>query len=103
MALLLGAVAIATAPASTLMVIRECDSSGPLTENLLGIIAVNNLFCITAYAGAAALSRPHLGNRRAVALRCVVPGGFPAGLAARRIRGVGLPGGDAAWPAGPRR
>ena len=54
-ALLLGAIAIATAPASTLMVIRECDSSGPLTENLLGIIAVNNLFCITAYAGAAAL------------------------------------------------
>ena len=40
-ALLLGAIAIATAPASTLMVIRECDSSGPLTDNLLGIIAVN--------------------------------------------------------------
>ena len=54
-ALLLGAIAIATAPASTLMVIRECDSSGPLTDNLMGIIAVNNLFCITAYAGAAAL------------------------------------------------
>lgn len=53
-ALLLGAVAIATAPASTLMVIRECDSAGPVTENLLGIIAVNNLFCITAYAAAAA-------------------------------------------------
>lgn len=54
-ALLLGAIAIATAPASTLMVIRECDSNGPLTDNLLGIIAVNNLFCITAYAGVAAL------------------------------------------------
>ena len=53
-ALLLGAVAIATAPASTLMVIRECDSAGPLTDNMLGIIAVNNLFCITAYALAAA-------------------------------------------------
>ena len=53
-ALLLGAIAIATAPASTLMVIRECDSSGPLTDNLLGIIAVNNLFCIAAYAGVAA-------------------------------------------------
>ena len=49
-ALLLGAIAIATAPASTLMVIRECDSSGPLTENLLGIIAVNNLFCIVAFS-----------------------------------------------------
>ena len=53
-AMLLGAIAIATAPASTLMVIRECDSSGPLTDNLLGIIAVNNLFCISAYALAAA-------------------------------------------------
>ena len=53
-AMLLGSVAIATAPASTLMVIRECDSEGPLTENVLGIIAVNNLFCITAYALVAA-------------------------------------------------
>ena len=53
-ALLLGAVAIATAPASTLMVIRECDSEGPLTDNVLGIIAVNNLLCITTYALVAA-------------------------------------------------
>lgn len=49
-AFLLGAIAIATAPASTLMVIRECDSAGPLTENLLGIIAVNNLFCIVVFS-----------------------------------------------------
>lgn len=48
--LLLGGVAIATAPASTLMVIREADSSGPLTDNLLGIIALNNIYCITAYS-----------------------------------------------------
>lgn len=53
-ACLLGAVAIATAPASTLMVVRECDSAGPLTNNLLGIIAVNNLLCITAYSLVAA-------------------------------------------------
>ena len=49
-AFLLGAVAIATAPASTLMVIRETNSSGPLTEILLGIIAVNNIFCIVVYS-----------------------------------------------------
>ncbi len=48
-ALLLGTIAMATAPASTLMVVRECDSAGPLTDNLLGIIAVNNLLCITTY------------------------------------------------------
>lgn len=53
-AVLLGVIATATAPASTLMVIRECDSTGPLTENLLGIIAVNNLLCITAFGLAAA-------------------------------------------------
>ena len=53
-ALLLGAIATATAPASTLMVIRECDSAGPLTDNLLGIIAVNNLLCITTYGLVAA-------------------------------------------------
>ncbi|MBD95630.1 MAG: hypothetical protein CL482_15445 [Acidobacteria bacterium] len=52
---LLGAIAIATAPASTLMVIREVDSEGPLTDTLLGIIAVNNLFCITVYSLVAAL------------------------------------------------
>jgi Kef-type K+ transport system membrane component KefB len=48
-ALLLGAIATATAPASTLMVVRECDSAGPLTDNLLGIIAVNNLLCISLF------------------------------------------------------
>ncbi|MEO7193111.1 MAG: cation:proton antiporter [Vicinamibacterales bacterium] len=52
--LLLGAIATATAPASTLMVIRECDSAGPLTDNLLGIIAVNNLLCISLFGLVAA-------------------------------------------------
>jgi Kef-type K+ transport system membrane component KefB len=53
-ALLLGAIAIATAPASTLMVIRETDSQGPLTDNLLGIIAINNIYCIIAFSVVAA-------------------------------------------------
>jgi Kef-type K+ transport system membrane component KefB len=48
-ALLLGSIATATAPASTLMVIRECDSAGPLTDHLLAIIAVNNLLCIALF------------------------------------------------------
>lgn len=52
--ILLGAIAIATAPASTLMVIRECNSRGPLSDTLLGIIAINNILCIIAYSLAAA-------------------------------------------------
>ena len=53
-ALLLGSIATATAPASTLMVVRECDSAGPLTNYLLGVIAVNNLLCISLYGLVAA-------------------------------------------------
>ena len=48
-ALLLGAIAIETAAASTLMVIRECNSSGPLTDTLTGIIAVNNILALLAF------------------------------------------------------
>lgn len=53
-AILLGAIAIATAPASTLMVMRECDASGPLSDTLMGIIAVNNIFCLIVFSLAAA-------------------------------------------------
>ena len=48
-ALLLATIAIATAPASTLMVLRECNARGPMSDALLGIIAVNNIFCLVAY------------------------------------------------------
>lgn len=54
-ALLLGAICMETAPASTLMVIRECRGRGPLSEALLGIIAVNNVMCIVAFSLVAAL------------------------------------------------
>ena len=53
-ALLLAAVSIATAPASTLMVLRECNAQGPLSDALLGIIAVNNIVCLIAYLACAA-------------------------------------------------
>ncbi len=48
-ALLLASVSIATAPASTLMVLRECNARGPLSDALLGIIALNNIVCLIAY------------------------------------------------------
>ena len=53
-ALLLAAVSIATAPASTLMVLRECNAHGPLSDALMGIIAVNNIVCLIAYLSCAA-------------------------------------------------
>ncbi len=53
-ALLLGAIAMETAAASTLMVMRESDSAGPLTETLTGVIAINNVFTLVAFALVAA-------------------------------------------------
>ena len=48
-ALLLGAIATETAAASTLMVMRECHAEGPMSETLLGIIAINNILCLVAF------------------------------------------------------
>jgi Kef-type K+ transport system membrane component KefB len=64
--LLLGAIAMATAPASTLMVIRECNASGPLTETVLGVIGVNNILCLTAFATVAGVIdlSSNLGSNR---------------------------------------
>ena len=53
-ALLLGAIAVETGAASTLMVIRENNSSGPFTEALTGVIGLNNIFALVAFALAAA-------------------------------------------------
>lgn len=54
-ALLLGAIAIETAVASTVMVIRELDSTGPLTDTLSAVMAVNNVFCLLAFGLVATL------------------------------------------------
>ena len=53
-ALLLGAVAMETAAASTLMVLRECNAEGPLSETLSGIIGLNNVFCLVGFSVVAA-------------------------------------------------
>jgi Kef-type K+ transport system membrane component KefB len=53
-ALLLGAIAVETGAASTLMVIRENNSSGPLTEALTGVIGLNNVFALVAFSLVAA-------------------------------------------------
>lgn len=48
-ALLLGVIAMETAPATTLMVIREYDSRGPLTDAVLALLAMNNMLVLTTF------------------------------------------------------
>ena len=49
-ALLLGAIAVETGAASTLMVIRENNASGPFTESLTGVIGLNNILALIAFS-----------------------------------------------------
>ena len=65
-ALLLGAIAMETAAASTLMVIRESNTAGPLTDTLTGVIAVNNIFTLIAFALVAAILDLRRGGWRGV-------------------------------------
>jgi Kef-type K+ transport system membrane component KefB len=66
-ALTLGVVAIETAAASTLMVLRECNAEGELTETLTGIFALDNVLCLVAFNLAAATIQYATGPAAALA------------------------------------
>jgi len=48
-ALLLGVLALATAPATTILVLKETESEGPLTEYTNALVAMNNLVSIVLF------------------------------------------------------
>jgi Kef-type K+ transport system membrane component KefB len=48
-ALLISAIAIATAPAATLLVLWEYEAKGPLTDALTSVVAFNNGVCIILF------------------------------------------------------
>ena len=50
MALILGAIATATAPAATLMVVRQYKAKGPLTSILLPIVALDDAIGLVVFA-----------------------------------------------------
>ncbi len=53
-ALIIGAVSAATAPAAVLAVVHECRAKGPLTTTLLGVVALDDAVAIILYAFASA-------------------------------------------------
>ncbi len=48
-AILLGMIGIATAPAATLLVIREFEAKGDFTDTLITIVATSNIVCILGF------------------------------------------------------
>jgi Kef-type K+ transport system membrane component KefB len=59
-ALILGAVASATAPAATVTVINQYRAKGPLTTTILGVVGSDDAFALIIYAFASAISYPFL-------------------------------------------
>jgi Kef-type K+ transport system membrane component KefB len=55
LAILLGVVAMETAPATTLMVLNEYDAEGPMTERLLALVALNNTYVLIVFGIISAL------------------------------------------------
>lgn len=49
MAVLLGTLALATAPATTVLVLKEVQARGPVTELANGLVVLNNLTCILLF------------------------------------------------------
>ncbi len=49
LALAVGFIAMATAPATTLVVVKEYESEGPLTSNLIALVGINNFFCLILF------------------------------------------------------
>jgi Kef-type K+ transport system membrane component KefB len=49
LALLLAVVAMETAPATTLMILNEYDARGPLTDRLLALVALNNMYVLLMF------------------------------------------------------
>lgn len=47
--LFLGVIGVATAPAATLMVAREVEADGPVTDVALTLVGLNNLACVVAF------------------------------------------------------
>jgi len=55
--LLFGAIASATAPAATVMVVREYRAKGTFTNTLLGVVAIDDAWCLIIFALSLAISK----------------------------------------------
>jgi NhaP-type Na+/H+ or K+/H+ antiporter len=62
LALCLGAIAAATAPAATIMVIRQYKAKGPLTETLMTVVAMDDAVALMAFGIAAGIARTMISS-----------------------------------------
>ncbi len=62
LAMLLGAIAVATAPAALLLVVRELKARGRFTSTLMAVIAIDDGICIIVFGITISIGHQLLGN-----------------------------------------
>ncbi len=73
MSLMLGAIALATAPAATLMVVRQYKAKGPVTEILLPVVAMDDALGLMVYSISSAVAAGLLGGEITVRTMLLKP------------------------------
>ena len=72
-ALLLGAIGLATAPAATLMVVRQYKADGPVTKMLLPVVAMDDALGLMVYSVSASVAQALLGGSMTVGSMIMAP------------------------------
>lgn len=65
-ALVLGAIAAATAPAATVMVIKQYRSKGPVTETLLSVVAIDDAVALIVFGLNVAIAKALTGGNDSI-------------------------------------
>lgn len=71
--LLLGAIALATAPAATLMVVRQYKAKGPVTQMLLPVVAMDDALGLMVFSISSSVAAALLGGEMTVQSMLVSP------------------------------
>lgn len=71
--LVLGSIACATAPAATLLVIRQYKAKGPVVDTLIPVVALDDAFCIIAFGICSSIAQAIHGGETINALALVEP------------------------------
>lgn len=73
LALLLGSLAMATAPAGAVAVIQENRSKGPLTSSILAIVGIDDALCVVVFMFALAGAKASLGGTVSLLRLTLIP------------------------------
>ncbi|CCU80043.1 hypothetical protein HSACCH_01805 [Halanaerobium saccharolyticum subsp. saccharolyticum DSM 6643] len=72
MALLLGAIAAASAPASTIMVLKEYNAEGPLSSTLMAVVGLDNTLSLILFALISPVAMMFIGAGEALSIQLLL-------------------------------